>query len=80
MRTDGRGATIKTEETEHYSNDSAERRSWLGPGQQWFSETETVDGMDIGYRRERSNDKIQNFWLEHKDRVVVYELGKMRGD
>lgn len=37
------------------------------------------DGMDIGYRRERSNDKIQNFWLEHRDRVAVYELGKMRG-
>lgn len=43
------------------------------------NETETVGGMDIGYRRERSNDKIQNFWLEHRDRVAVYELGKMRG-
>lgn len=44
------------------------------------SETETVDGMDIGYRRERSNDKIQNFWLEHRDRVAVCELGKIRGE
>lgn len=43
------------------------------------SETETVDGMDIGYRRER-NDKIQNFCLEHRDRIAVCEMGKMRGE
>lgn len=36
LRRGGRGTTMKTGEAEHYCNDSAERRSWLGPGQQWW--------------------------------------------
>lgn len=35
LRTDERGTTMKTGEAEHYCNDSAEKRSWLAPGQQW---------------------------------------------
>lgn len=51
--TGGRGTTMKAE-VEHYCNDSGERRSWLGPGQQCRgSETGTVDGIDKGYNRKR---------------------------
>lgn len=32
------------------------------------SEIETID---IGCERERSQDQIQNFWLEHRDRVAA---------
>lgn len=75
-----RGTTMKAE-VEHHCNDSGERRRWLGSGQQCRgNETETVDGIDIGYNRKRGVKIRSRIFSQSTGTELLYsEMGKIRG-